>query len=292
MDEKPSSFLAFIEENKKSIVLLLFLISIVGGILGFRYYHHTQEDPEFCMSCHLMQDAYKSWQEGKHRDFTCQVCHTINMLEQNKMMIAFIVQGSKSIKQKHGRISPWDSCKKCHISDVAQGSQSLSSSYGHARHVFMQNISCSKCHFGNLHKFEPNQQACSDCHADRMIHGMGMEGLACLNCHTYSENTPKMITNERCIRCHKDLDKKNVMSGLKCFDCHHPHGKIKPSSQDCLKSCHGNEAKVGQHNLHMTKAGLQCLDCHKAHTWTVGKEQAKTLCVKCHKLKDPATFIY
>jgi len=292
MSNKPSSFAHFIVENRKAIVTLLFLISIIGSILAFRYYRHTQEDPEFCMSCHLMQDAFKTWQAGKHRDFQCQICHTMTLIEQNKMMVSFVMRGTKTIKQKHGRISPWDACKNCHTADVSKGSKSLSSSYGHARHVFMQNISCGTCHFGNLHKFTPNQPACPECHTDRMIHGMGMEGLTCLNCHNFSEKTPKMITNERCLRCHKSLGEKNVMSGLKCFDCHHPHGKIKPSSQDCLKDCHGNETKVGQHNLHMTKAGLQCLDCHKAHTWTVGKEQAKTRCAKCHKLKDPATFIY
>jgi hypothetical protein len=81
------------------------------------------------------------------------------------------------------------------------------------------------------------------------------------------------------------------MAKLKCFDCHHPHGKIKPSGQDCLKSCHGSEAKVGQHNLHMTKANLTCLDCHKAHSWIVGKKEAVSRCTKCHGLKDPATFI-
>ena len=292
MSHKHSSFIQFIEENKKAIVILLFLISIIGGILGFRYYRHTREDPEFCMTCHLLQDSLKNWQESKHRDIQCQTCHTMSLVEQNRMLISFVVKGAHTAKQKHGRISPWDSCKGCHVSAVVQGSRSLSSSYGHARHVFMQDINCNKCHSGNQHQFTPNQQACSDCHTDKMIHGMGMEALSCLNCHSYREKAPKMITNDRCLRCHKDLGAKNVMSSLNCFDCHHPHGKIKPSSQDCLKSCHGNESKVGQHDLHMTKAGLQCLDCHKAHSWVVGREQAKTLCTKCHKLKDPATFIY
>jgi len=290
--EKTPPFIRFIEENKKAIVILLLLISTIGGILAYRYYRYTQEDPQFCMSCHLMQEAFKTWQEGRHRDYPCQVCHTMNLFEQNKMLISFVVKGTTTIKQKHGRISPWDSCRACHVAAIAQGSRSLSNSYGHARHVFMENISCGKCHFGNLHRFTPNEKACAECHTDRMIHGMGMEGLSCLNCHNYGEKAPKMITSDRCLRCHKNLEVKNVMSSLNCFDCHRPHGKIKPSSQDCLKNCHGNEAKVGQHSLHMTRAGLQCLDCHKAHRWTVGNEQAKRLCTRCHGLKDPATFIF
>ncbi len=281
-----------IEENQKTIVVLLLLLSVIGGIVGHRYYKHTREDPEFCLSCHMMQEAFKTWQKSKHRDFQCQICHTMSLLEQNRLLISFVVRGAKSIEQEHGRVEPWNACRECHITEVAQGSITLSESYGHAQHVFMQNINCSKCHTGESHNFYPNEQACSKCHEDRLIHGMGMEGLSCLKCHSYGEKVPKMVTNERCLRCHKTVPTKGTMASLKCFDCHHPHGKIKPSSQDCLKTCHGNEAKVGQHNLHMTRAKLNCLDCHKAHIWTVGKKEARTLCTRCHKLKDPDTFIY
>ncbi len=291
--EKISSFcLKFLEENQKAIVILLLLITVIGGIVGFRYYKHTREDPGYCASCHLMQDAFQTWQQSKHRDLQCQVCHALSILEENKLLISFVVKGTDTINQEHGRIKPWNSCRTCHLSDVAQGSITLSKSYGHAQHVFMQNIACSTCHMGNLHTFAPNEQACSECHDDKMIHGMGMEGLSCLNCHSYGDKVPKLVTNKRCLSCHQDLPLKGIMSGLKCFDCHHPHGEIKPSAQDCLKSCHGNESRVGQHEIHMLKADLTCLDCHRAHVWSVGKKEAKDLCVRCHKLKDPASFIY
>lgn len=289
-----SSFcLSFIEENQKAIVFLLLLLTILGGVVGFRYYRYTKEDPAFCTKCHMMQEAFKTWQLSKHRDFPCQRCHKISMLEQNKMLISYVVKGTgTTTKQTHGRISPWNSCKDCHLSEVSQGSVTLSNSYGHARHVFMQHISCGNCHTGSSHTFAPNEQACSGCHRDKVIHGMGMEGLSCLKCHNYGEKAPMMISMNRCLSCHKGIPSKGTMSSLKCFDCHHPHGKIKPSSQDCLKTCHGSEARVGQHNLHLTKARLVCLDCHKAHTWTIGKKEARELCSRCHALKDPATFIY
>ena len=291
---KDSSFFSkFVEEHHTSIILLLLLVSVIGGIVGLRYYRHTKDDPEFCMSCHMMQDAFKTWQKSKHRDFTCQKCHVMSLLEQNKMLISYVVKGpTGSTSQTHGRISPWDACSSCHLSEVAQGSLTLNKSYGHAKHIFMQKINCSKCHTGTLHMFKPNEQACSECHKDKVIHGMGMEGMSCLKCHNYSEKEPKMITTEKCKSCHKDIPSKGVMSALKCFDCHHPHGKIKPTSQDCLKTCHGSESKVGQHSLHMTQAKLNCLDCHKAHIWGIGRKEAANLCNRCHKLKDPATFIY
>ncbi len=289
-----SSFcVSFIEENQKAIVLLLLMLTVMGGIVGFRYYKYTKEDPEFCKKCHMMQEAFRTWQQSKHRDFPCQRCHRISMLEQNKMLISYVVKGAgTTTKQTHGRISPWNACKDCHLSDVSQGSVTLSNSYGHARHVFMQHIGCSNCHTGSSHTFAPNEQACSGCHKDKVIHGMGMAGLSCLKCHSYSEKAPKMININRCLTCHKDIPSKGPMSSLKCFDCHQPHGKIRPSSQDCLKTCHGSETRVGQHNLHLTKAKLECLDCHKAHTWVIGKKEAQKLCHRCHALKDPATFIY
>ena len=283
---------SFIAENQKAIIILFLLIAVVGAISGYRNYKYAKEDPDFCKKCHMMQEAYKTWQLSKHRNFPCQRCHEMSLLEQNRMLIDFVVKGVKTAHQKHGRISPWNACRGCHMSDVAQGSLTFSDSYGHARHVFMLNISCSKCHTGSLHTFRPDEHACTSCHKDKVIHGMGMEGLTCLKCHSYGEKAPKMISSARCLTCHKDYPTKGTMSSLKCFDCHHPHGQIKPTSGDCLKNCHDNEANVGQHKLHMTRAKLNCLDCHKAHIWKVGAAQARRLCVRCHELRDPATFIY
>jgi hypothetical protein len=281
----------FIEENQKALVVLLFLISIIGAIVGYRYYKYTKEDPAFCMSCHMMQEAYRTWQKSAHWNYPCQRCHEMSVLEQNRMLVDYVLKETKTAKQKHGRISPWNACKDCHLSEVEQGSVTLRNSYGHAKHVFMQKIPCQRCHMGSLHTFAPNEQACLGCHADKTIHGLGMAGFSCLKCHSYSEKAPKMISNDRCLGCHKNFPRKGPMSSLKCFDCHHPHGQIKPTNSDCLKNCHGYETKVGQHNLHMTKAKLNCLDCHKAHTWAIGKQEARNLCNRCHVLRDPATFI-
>ena len=181
---------------------------------------------------------------------------------------------------------------RSHRYDVAQGSITRKNSYGHARHVFMQGISCEKCHNGKLHEFNVAMSACLSCHKDKIVHGMGMKKLECLNCHSYSESSPKMVTPKRCLHCHKDVPEDSPMSGLSCFDCHKPHGKLKMESKDCLGTCHGNESRVGQHGLHMTRAGMKCLDCHRPHNWMIGKKQAKGLCDRCHELRSPARFIY
>jgi hypothetical protein len=283
----------FFEENKTGIILLLILVSIIGVLAGYRYYRHTQEDPHFCASCHMMQESFRSWQRSRHRDIICQKCHRLSLLEQNRLLITYVVKGYTAPReQAHGRIEPWKSCRQCHIEEVQQGSVSLRSSYGHARHVFMQNINCSRCHSAELHNFRADERACSGCHADKLVHGLGMEGLSCLRCHSYGEETPKMVSSERCIGCHEGIPSEGPMAKFMCFQCHKPHEKIKFKSSDCLGNCHGNEAMVGQHGLHLEKAQVECLDCHKAHTWVIGMKQAKGLCDRCHQLKDPRTFIY
>ncbi|MGE5895041.1 MAG: NapC/NirT family cytochrome c [bacterium] len=285
-------FEEFFMAKRGPILFLVFMIAVVGSLAGFKYYKYTQEQPEFCSSCHLMEEAVKSWQRSSHKLYQCQICHKMSMIEQNKLLIAFVANPKGKIEQKHGRIAPWTVCKDCHTDTVGQGSISVSKSYGHAKHVFMQGISCDRCHRGELHSFRVTRDACLNCHSDKLVHGMGTEGLNCLNCHNYAENSPRMVTPARCLKCHQPLPKNAPMAKLNCFECHKPHTKMRMESADCLGRCHGNESKVGQHGLHMKKTKLGCMDCHKPHTWVIGKVQAKGLCDRCHPLKDPVRFLY
>lgn len=279
-----------IDHLRGFVLALIVLISVLGIVVGYKYYRHTQEDPEFCMSCHMMKEAFQEWQRGKHRDIVCQKCHHLNLIEQNQLLVSFVVKRNGPFSQSHGRKKPWSECKNCHLNEISQGSITLRKSYGHAKHVFMLNTECRVCHGKSLHLFKPDENGCRNCHKDKGVHGVGMEAFSCLKCHAFSDKSPKMVSREKCLGCHKN-PASGPMSNFQCHQCHKPHGKIKLKSEDCLGECHSNETKVGQHNLHMKK-GIECLDCHKAHTWTVGLGQAKTLCNRCHRSKDPKTFIY
>ncbi len=277
---------------KGSILILLFLICVIGLIGGYKYYTFTKEDPSYCSICHMMEEGYRSWRVSPHSQIVCQKCHTLDVLEANKLLIAYVMRGNVPLKQNHGRKNPWDGCIACHTQEAAQGSVTLRSSYGHARHVFMQNLRCKQCHSGKTHSFEVDQKVCQKCHKDKLVHGMGMAGLYCLNCHNYGEASPMMVTEKRCFSCHTDVPRKGVMSRIKCYECHYPHGKLRMESNDCLRSCHGNETRVGQHGLHLKRTSLVCMDCHKPHKWRIGKADAVGLCDRCHPLRDPASFIY
>lgn len=279
-------------KGKGGILLLVFLVCILGLVIGYRYYTYTRKDPAFCSMCHLMEEGYRSWRTGPHNHIICQQCHELNLIEENRLLVAFVVKGESDIRQVHGRIAPWNGCFSCHTQEAAQGSITLRSSYGHARHVFMQSIKCESCHRGDAHGFKADQTACQGCHKDMLVHGMGTAGLYCLNCHRFGEASPMLVSSERCLECHREIPGKGVMSNLKCYDCHHPHLKLKMETNDCLGSCHGNEANVGQHRIHLEKTRMGCMDCHKPHKWSVGKAEARGLCDRCHPLRDPITFIY
>ncbi len=279
-------------EHVKGFLLAAFVtVAILTVLVGYRYYHYTQDDPQFCASCHLMKDAFIEWQKGKHRDVVCQKCHQLSILEKNRLLIAYVVKGTQPLAQTHGREKPWTACRGCHMESIEQGSVTMNKSYGHARHVFMQGLQCKVCHKRTTHNFRPNETACQNCHKDKIVHGVGMETFSCLNCHSFSEKTPSMIPKDRCTKCHTQVPKTGPMSGLLCHQCHKPHGNIKPAAATCVNECHRNKPSTGQHALHF-RQGIDCMYCHKAHTWLVGTSRAKSLCGKCHQPKNPLLFIY
>jgi hypothetical protein len=277
---------------KKSILMLIVLLYAVGMVTAIRYYRFMKEDPAYCSMCHIMEEGYNSWEKSRHYLIICQDCHGLTVVEGNKLLISRYIKGGSGIEQAHGRQRPWEKCVECHVTDVAQGAVTLRESYGHARHVFMRNLTCGQCHSGRMHGFGVEHTKCQKCHTDKLVHGMGTKGTYCLNCHTFKEKSPELVPEKRCFICHHDIPTTGVMSQIKCYDCHHPHAKLKLESEDCLGACHGNETRVGQHGLHINQLSLECLDCHSPHRWVVGEKEAKGLCDKCHPLKDPRTFIY
>jgi len=170
---------------KGLVLAAIVIVAILGIAVGHRYYRHTQDNPNYCATCHLMQDAFMEWQRGKHRDVVCQKCHALSMLEQNRILVAYIMKGEKPLAQTHGRDKPWKACKKCHLDEAAQGFITINKSFGHARHVFMQGIECKTCHDSGTHNFYPDEDACKKCHKDETVNGMKMKTFSCLKCHTF-----------------------------------------------------------------------------------------------------------
>jgi hypothetical protein len=309
----------------KLIILVLLLVIIAGGgVVAFKFYDFTQNNPKFCVTCHLMEPAYEAWAQSEHAGINCHDCHHLSIVEQNKLLINFVLHRPTKVPPRHGKIIvPWKYCIKCHWEKDERYPQAdmINDSPMHAKHYFMEQIECSQCHGYVVHQFTPEARFCVRCHQGKEVHGAGMEALACLNCHT--DRTVDLRPDRfKCLYCHgtAQVRKRLIEEGtldvthyqpepelirratkisyrqdspmqFYCYECHKPHeAQIRPGKGHCLK-CHPKAPQVGQHSLHVQMMGLSCKDCHKPHLWRVSEAGAKKLCVGCHEYRSPEKFL-
>jgi predicted CXXCH cytochrome family protein len=322
-----------ISAKGRLIIAALILVMVVGGAtIAYQVHDFTENDPTFCVSCHLMQTAYDTWENSVHNTVNCHECHYATPREQNRMLIMTILQNPEAVEPRHGKIVvPWKMCFKCHWErdEHFQTAANIAKSATHAKHVFVEQIECSKCHAyietatkEGLHEFVPDERFCLRCHEAKEVHGIGMEGLACLACHT--DQTPDIKpTREKCLICHGDVKTRVKISVtldtmdtrfftpdpemvekastikftengpmmFECHTCHQPHGiKINPDQSQCF-SCHRQIKKIGKHDIHVNTVGMECLTCHPPHEWKVSKEEAQEICSGCHEYRDPDGFL-
>ncbi|HBH61197.1 MAG TPA: hypothetical protein DDX85_05545 [Nitrospiraceae bacterium] len=313
----------------KAKILIIALILVIvggGGLVAYKFYDFTQNNPKFCVGCHLMQEAYDSWAASEHKMLNCHDCHHLTIPEQNQLLISFVMHRPNKVPERHGKIIvTTDTCNQCHTTAKAPR---INTSLFHAKHVYMEQIECTMCHGevkadkSGLHHFLPSEKFCQKCHAGKAVHGEGMGGLACLNCHT--DRTKDLRPGrKKCLYCHsndKTLRKElqddatldvryfeptqaTVSKAIKivydtqapmqfyCYECHKPHtqGKVKPNSTHCL-GCHPQIPKVGKHKTHLDM-DMQCKDCHRPHLWRVTEATAKKDCTQCHEYRSPKAFL-
>jgi nitrate/TMAO reductase-like tetraheme cytochrome c subunit len=314
----------------KAKVLILSLTLVIvggGGFIAYKFYDFTQNNPKFCVGCHLMQEAYDSWAKSEHKKLNCHECHHLTIPEQNQLLISFVMHRPNKVPERHkGQVIVGShTCNECHTSEKAPR---INKSLFHAKHVYMEQLECTYCHGevkadkSGLHHFLPTEKFCLKCHPGKAVHGEGMGGLACLNCHT--DRTKDLRPGrKKCLFCHsgdenvrKELrqdatmdvryfqpDPATLKKAIKividdnapmqfyCYECHKPHtqGKVRPTSAHCL-SCHGNIPKVGKHKVHLGM-DMQCKDCHKPHVWRVTDASAKKICTQCHEYRSPKAFL-
>ncbi|MCX8031303.1 MAG: NapC/NirT family cytochrome c [Thermodesulfovibrionales bacterium] len=277
-----------IHHNLKSLLIALTILFIF--VYGYRYYEYTQNDPDFCTSCHLVREVYIDWQKSVHSSVICQKCHEIGIIEQNRKLISFVAKGEDPISLTHGRQRPWLKCIDCHQSTVFQGSVSPDKSFGHAKHALKEKIECKQCHYNERHNLPYDITSCDKCHHNKEVHGISVKEFSCVNCHPFLRRHPVMTPPDKCTKCHHEIPKKNSKSKLSCHYCHKPHKREKVTNLECL-FCHKTEANLGQHGTHHKK-GIECMHCHKPHKWNIEAKEKNKLCSECHNFKDPKTFIY
>ncbi|MEK6697510.1 MAG: cytochrome c3 family protein [Nitrospirota bacterium] len=308
------------------IIGLALVVVLGGGFIAYKFYDFTQNNPKFCVGCHLMQPAFDSWAKSEHKSLNCHDCHHLTVPEQNMLLVNFVLHRPNSVPERHGKVIVSSKiCNECHTEGKAMR---INRSLFHAKHVYMEQLECTECHGEvgpnreGLHRFLPTERFCTKCHTNRTVHGEGMGGLACLNCHT--DRTKDLKPGRmKCLYCHsadervrKEItqdatidvkffkpDPSLVKRATKivlteqspmqfyCYECHKPHtaGKVRPQTETCL-ACHANVRNVGKHKIHLNME-MKCKDCHKPHVWKVTEASAKKDCVQCHEYRSPKAFL-
>ncbi len=313
-----------ISVRAKVIISLFVLMLFAGmGIGAYKINNYFETNPNACMMCHVHDQAQKTWAKSVHHGVTCHECHHATKKEQVLQIYKFAVLGRKTVTPRHGAIIVARKiCSECHWERNPKypNAPLVNRSPFHAKHAFIENIECTKCHGYMVHQFLPEERFCLNCHKGKDVHGTGMEKFACLNCHT-DRTMDLKPERKKCLFCHgSEQDRKELIASgsidvkyfqpspevvnkahkinvpadapmqFYCYVCHKPHAKVKPDMNDCLK-CHRIEPNVGKHDLHIKTMNMKCMDCHKPHQWRVTVAQAKKDCIKCHEYRDPKTFI-
>ncbi len=320
-----------LSSKAKTLILVALGVMVIGGsVVAYLMWDFTQNNPKFCVTCHLMQPAFDSWALSAHKGLNCHDCHHLTLIEQNMLLVNFVAKRPSSVPVRHGEeIVHAKVCAECHVDGKEKRGKAplIKTSTFHVKHL-AKDLACTQCHgtvdekHQGLHRFLPTEKFCLKCHADRQVHGEGMGALACLNCHT--DRTKNILPGrKKCLFCHSADDKirkeliadgtmdvRNFMPDasvikkaikikytdqapmqIYCYECHQPHVKGKVRpSTETCLRCHGNIKTIGKHEVHLGM-DMKCKDCHKPHLWKITDADAKKTCVKCHEYRSPKKFM-
>jgi hypothetical protein len=281
----------------KVIIGLLIGLVVVGvGVGSLHLYDYTENDPTFCQNCHLMKDAFQSWETSTHKGINCHTCHQATLYEKNMMLLKAIVERPTEVSERvHGTtIVPSKKCVACHLKGSAKISQ-VSQSRGHSLHSFKEKTECTSCHTFNGHNLESNQKFCVNCHAHATKMIPRMKDLACTSCHNFRSGQ-LVPGNKECVECHQDKSPLAQPAGasrahqpFECNKCHQVHRPDKTAGTSCM-DCHQGAMKRGKHPVHLKALGNQCTTCHTPHQWRITKKVATKLCSQCHRKHSLRSF--
>jgi hypothetical protein len=288
---------------------------VVGGAsAAYAGNHYMAHNNDFCMSCHVMGDAWTAFQQSEHRKLECHSCHRQSQLANARQLYYWIAERPSEIP-KHAGV-PTAICSECHVQSRADsGWKRIIRTAGHRLHMendtsALKEVKCVTCHGQEVHRFKPVDKTCgqSGCHEPKdtkiVLGAMaGQTSQHCTGCHTFTRVVPENISMDStraylkptgaptsCLGCHKMADKLKGFRaeddkghGGVCGTCHNPHTQTKTTDayQSCATGgCHTDLAtKFPFHAKGGKHASQACGQCHEAHTW----KAIGTQCIDCHK---------
>ncbi|MEZ4414140.1 MAG: NapC/NirT family cytochrome c [Gemmatimonadota bacterium] len=294
------------------VVLGVVALTVVS-MVGMSGYNYTQHSNDFCVSCHVMDDAFTRFGQSEHAEEGCHDCHQQPISASLRQVALWVLERPTSIGS-HAPV-PNQVCMRCHVEDDPDETwQRISATAGHRVHLesdstVLENVQCVKCHAREIHHFVPTAETCgqSECHdngsVDLVLGGMSSDttSLHCVICHEFtapvSESAPRSDAFGRLIPDSQDCQSCHEMEGLpKEFDieqephqgtcgyCHNPHVQEEPSQayNTCTNAgCHEQPEQLSAfHRDEHAQVANDCGACHEEHRW-----EAPIRCDACHE--DP-----
>jgi len=262
-----------IGRNKKIFAAAL----VVLAIPSYFVYDYTQHNPKFCTTCHLMDEAYETWDASAMHDLNCHKCHESDMLESLDHVREVVFEKPEEVT----KLTEIDNevCENCHATNDPQWLQVVNTA-GHEVHFFGVNQppDCIDCHGIQLHVFEPPEETCEECHGEEYEQPVEDMHTHCVVCHEFTVTEHELIPERGdCLDCHEAQDTMGVSfptdahTDTPCMNCHNPHEEEQHT--EC-SVCHD----VSTEGLHTESAHTDCEACHTPHS----SEPMRDNCLSCH----------
>jgi hypothetical protein len=258
--------------NRK-LIAIGFVIILIPAIF---IYDYTQNNPLFCQTCHLMNNAYDSWSVSAMHDLNCHECHESNLGESLGHVVEVLVVDPNTVSKETEIDNKL--CEHCHASEDPLWLQVVNTA-GHKVHFYTpsDHADCIDCHGLRLHTFEPPEETCMECHEESKGHAEEIMTTHCVNCHVFTVISDELLPEDRaCLECHEGKDVMGLTfppethTNNTCKDCHNPH--VDYPYPDCTE-CHEKGKE-----LHSIQAHDECLNCHIPHS----EKQMRSNCESCH----------
>ncbi|MEZ4474395.1 MAG: NapC/NirT family cytochrome c [bacterium] len=281
---------AFVKRHKKGLLITGAVLLVTGSFAGWKTWDYIQNDPNFCTSCHLMDDAFDRWKHSPHAQVNCHTCHPGDIASNLHQLWVQLTKQPKEVK-KHAEV-PAKICGQCHLADDDRWPQVAATS-GHRVHWVEKKIECVECHAPAVHTFIPTDQMCARCHPTQVVGLTAMEQVHCAKCHDFlaDSSRPLVAGEDRCMECHAGSVGGPTApvwhDQVGCIGCHPVHdgatgtvaadpaagptrdreGRAVPCAD-----CHTEEAALAMPAAH------ECQACHEPHAVPAGE----AVCRDCH----------
>src|SRR3990172_5846603 len=252
---------------------------------------------QFCISCHIMEPYYVSWQESSHKDVACIKCHfPPGAAEKVRGKMLGLVQLLKYVTATAGPRPAAEiadaSCLRCHDTRLLAGRVDFHGvPFDHQPHLSDlrrgKRLRCTSCH-SQIVQGAHMTVTTSTCFLCHFKDGIFNEGLGtCTRCHQIPEGQFDLgggvkfshdMAYERgvdCANCHGDLIRGNGAVPLECCTACH-------NRPDDLKQI---DDHVFLHQKHVTDHKVDCLECHLEIRHSLDPhriEHAAADCTSCH----------